>query len=269
MNYRALVFPVALVLAGATASAQGDVFLVSVSFPPTIEEEFGAEHDRVAKLCSYPDPECWSRNLALKTWTLNPVRSAPDAKAPQIGTIVVVSVYEPGAPYLRFDYRAAGGRQATWLNREEIGDWGYGIEVVTLAKGKPSQGDQSTWIRLGGVTEPAWLELPPILTAPAEGLEGELAPLTERICTFEARVPATNRVTRRTATLPSSVNYVVERVSGGQLWVRREVGADMPCADDDEKDVATPATPRYRVPIGAVFTKSGKPRLKLAYPKGC
>ena len=270
MNCLALALAAGLLLNARSASAQNGIFVVSLGFPGEIAQWFETEYARVEKLCSYPDPECWSRNLQHKTWTLNDVRSSPDPEAPQIGAVVVLSAYEPGAPHLRFDYRPLRGPQSTWLSAEEIGDWGYGIEIVVLARGEPSQGDRSTWVRLRGVSEPAWIELPPSSRFAAGELVGTLEPLDGRIFTVEDGVLAINRRTGRRAPLPSRYNYVVERISGGQLFVRQEVGADMPCGDEnDEKDRVTAATPRYRVNAEHVFKKDGKPRLRIAYPRGC
>ena len=272
MKRLTLMSAAALLLGVTPASAQQDgIFVVSLGLPGTIAESYEEEFSRVEKLCSYPDPECWSRHLQHKTRVLNAVRSSPTPESPEIGVVVILSAYEPGAPYLQLDYRPLRGKQITWLNRAEIGDWGYGLEVVVLARGEPSRGDRSTWIRLAGVPQPAWMELPPTsMFQDARILVGSLEPLDGRIFTVDSGLPAINRRTGRPVALPSRFNYVVERISGDQLFVRREVGADTGCGDENaEKDIVTSAPPRYRVAVENVFKQDGKPRLRIAYPRGC
>jgi hypothetical protein len=64
---------------------------------------------------------------------------------------------------------------------------------------------------------------------------------------------------------------VIERIRpDGWIEFRAEVGADMACGNaENEKQVVTPATLRYRIRLENLFDKIGRPLLTLSYPKGC
>jgi hypothetical protein len=263
-----LILVLALAWSLLAPLAAADVFIAELSFPAEIAEWFEQETARVEKVC--PDRACWARELQPETWVLNSVHSAADSNAPRVGDVVAVAAHRDGWPHVRFDYRPLRGPQVVWLDADEIGDWGYGIYVVVRGEGEPAQGDHPVWIQLGGVPGQGWIELKPWRPNGERLLTGELEPLTESVLKVDGGIAAMNRRTGRRMLLSTQHNYVVERMSGAELFLRQEVGADMPCGGEkEEKDVVTAATPRYRVGVARLFRSDGTPLLSKAYPRGC
>ena len=266
MKYLGLTLGVALLFVPTPAAAQRDILFLSVVFPEEIGIWVEKEYARVEKLCRTHESDCWMRELQHQTWTLNAVYSSPDEKATQNGILVAVTAYTPADGWhFRFDYRPFGGTQQVWLGARDIGDWGYNVYTYVVAKRPTSKVAQAIWVQLPAdpFPAPAWIKLD------ERGVSGDVESVLGRIVRIEGDIQARSRRTGLRATLPTRPHYVVERIEGSSVMMREEVPADMPCVPGTEKDVVTSQTPRYRVPLESLFDQNGKPRLTLAYPRGC
>ncbi|MGH9147973.1 MAG: hypothetical protein ACRD1Q_14775 [Vicinamibacterales bacterium] len=261
-----LTLAACLLFVPTPAAAQRDMLFLNLVFPQEVAVWVEKEYARVEKLCRSQESDCWTRELQHQTWTLNPVYSSPDERATHNGILVAVTAYTPAdGVHFRFDYRPLIGAQKVWLGARDIGDWGYNIYTFVVAKRPASKGSQTTWVQLPAdpFPAPAWIKLD------ERGVNGDVESVVGRIVRIEGDIQGRNRRTGRGATLPTRPHYVVERIEGSSVMMREEVPADMPCIPGTEKDIVTSQTPRYRVPLASLFGQNGKPRLSLAYPRGC
>ena len=265
-----LIFIALLLLMPARPAAQDELFVAVLALPAEVEEWLARESSRLRNLCRAP--ECYARELERKTWVLERVRSSADSNASHIGDLVARAESADGdVIVVEVEYWPLRGRRAVWLGAGDIGDWGYGTYVVVRGRGNPQRRDQPAWIRLGGIPVPAWIQLQPFAgDDKGRKLRGELSPLPGQVLSAARTIPAIHRRTGRTVMLSPEAHYTIERVTKDQLFLRTEVGADMPCGDAEaEKDVVTPATPRYRVAVENIFGADGRPLLLVAYGRGC
>ena len=261
-----LTLAVGLLFAPTPAAAQRDILFLNLLFPREVAVWVETEYARVEKLCRSHEHDCWARELQHQMWTLNPVYSSPDERATQSGILVAVTAYTSDDGFhFRFDYRPFAGTQKVWLGGREIGDWGYNVYTYVVAKRLTSRMPQSTWVQLPAdpFPSPSWIKLD------ERGVGGDVESVAGRIVRIEGSIQARNRRTGQRVTLPTRPHYVIERIENSSVMVREEVPADMPCTPGNERGVVTSETPRYRVALENLFGQNGKPRVSLAYPRGC
>lgn len=262
---KSAAFLVMCVMAVATpSSAQQDILFAELYLPDSIDRWYNAvEMPRLDKLCG-ADSACVARSFERKQWMLTNVYSAPSRRGKFLGSLVAHAAFSPGEHlHIGIRYVSKAGLTEDWLS--SVGDWGYGFDVFVAAR-------RGRWLRLPPHPFPAsaWIEVEDLRTGDDEQLRGETGSVVGTIVSVASGISAWHSLTRRFGELPAGINYVVERIRGSDIYLRAEVGADMPCGDaQPEKDVPTLKTPRYRVSFRDMFGKNGLPLLEPAYPRGC
>lgn len=233
------LLPLLLLLSWEIASGQDDLFIMEATVPmeATVwyQNHYGDSID------------------ALPEWPFADVFAAPDPRAKRLGGLSVATRTEP---YLHFawTYRPDGQDQAVvW--REDVGDWGYGIEVFV-----PDTVDG--WIRLppGPFGAEAWSRIADY--SGDEGFPGYVYSIVGRLLHL-SDVPASGHADETAV----SGNVLVLSIDEGLVTFRPEVGSDMPCGEEVPEDELP--IPVFTAPTSAFIAPSGEPKFRLAYPKGC
>jgi len=139
---------------------------------------------------------------------------------------------------------------------DDVGDWGYGSTLDLMEA-------RDGWLR-------------PWLLAPAGGhwLGPDGGPglgLVDGPYGLEGRlwrlgpVPASPE---GGAELPEGV-YMVLEVGDGIVRLRPELPEDMDCGEPIDSAAPAAPAPVYEMPLGRLLDASGRPRVKVAYGKGC
>lgn len=185
-----------------------------------------------------------------------PVFARPDTEMPALGELLTVARWDP---YLHFAwiYRAAdSGETTVW--REDVGDWGYGINqfVVDTAAG---------WVRLppGPYGPIGWARL--LDDGETDGFQGSVGSIAGRLINVDG-VQAHVDDSGESRTVSGTV--LIESIDGDTVIFRPEVPSDMPCSPEQEL-LPDPEVPHFRTPVSGFVTDDLRPRFALAYPKGC
>ncbi len=249
-----------VVLMAPPGLAQTDILFAELYLPDEIDRWYNqGEYPRLSRLCDLGDRStaCYAREFRSKEWTLASLHASPTRNARQLGTLVAVGAYTPEHHiHIRIDYQPPKGKRVVWISN--VGDWGYGLDLFVI-------GRRGSWLQLppGPFPQPVWIQ------TQRNGLSGGAGSIVGTVIAIAQGVQGVNASTGRRTELPADRNYVIERITGGQAFVRQEVGADMPCEGaEEEKEVPTATTPRFRV-LKDLFDKTGRPKVTIAYGRGC
>jgi hypothetical protein len=247
------------------------LFRYDVGLRGDLDGWYEPEYARLVKQCSQ-DVACWQREMKPREWIQGPVFGKPDAASAPIGHIVALArvMKDASAIEVPLVFRATDGAVVDWITEN---DWGYttAVYVRDVQPGNwvrlPQQGAPNAWVKIGDGPG----ELSGYLQA---DLAGEMVRIRGGLAAIDRK---SGRTIRLPAALPDSwkpeqgAYYVIERIRpDGWIEFRAEVGADMACGNaENEKQVVTPATLRYRIRLENLFDKIGRPLLTLSYPKGC
>ena len=178
----------------------------------------------------------------------------PSTDAGLRGRVWTIASWEPHL-HMSWVYHPSGSH-ASIVWREDVGDWGYGINqfvVDTLAgwvQLPPGPYGDSGWARLVGYDE-------------ADGFTGSVSSISGQLILLDG-VPAVRIGTTEEETVFATV--LIESIDEGTVTFRPEIPSDMHCGEEVTPD---PEVPRYAAPTGAFLTEVRQPRFRLAYPKGC
>jgi hypothetical protein len=270
--YTRALMACAFVALATSASAQSrQLMRYDVGLRADLDEWYQSESDRLVKQCSQ-EAECWRREMKPREWIQGPVFGKPDAASAPLGHIVALARVMKDAAALEVPlvFRATDGTVVDWITDH---DWGYttAVYVRDVRPGDwvrlPQPGAPNAWVKIGDGPS----QLPGYLQ---DDLGGELVRIRGGLAAVDRK---TGRPIRLPEAPPDSwkpeqgAYYLIERIRpDGWIEFRPEVGADMACGnEEDEKQVVTPVTSRYRIRLDSLFDKIGRPMLTLSHPKGC
>jgi hypothetical protein len=244
--------PFSIVLALAIVrpvAAQSPLFVGAWMGGP-LDSIYNAEYQRVQTACRGAGDACYEAELDTTAVRLAPVWARPDAPEPS-GWLTVRLLPRGAWPYAALFFVGADGTEVALI--DDLGDWGYG---TTLDVAEARDGWLRPWMleKAGGY----WLASD---SAPGFGVvEGPFG--------LEGRLWRMGPVTTATGEeLPRGV-YMVTGTSDDVVQLREELPTDMECGDPvDPASVPTPAA--YEVPLAQLLGPEGRPRVEVAYPKGC
>ncbi len=182
------------------------------------------------------------------------VYPAPDTTVDKLGDLSVFANWEPYL-HLGWGFRADSSQtEIVW--REDVGDWGYGINEFVLDR-RPG------WVRLppGPFGNEGWVRV--VEYDQPNGFAGSVYSVVDNLLILDD-VHATRAGTASTESVSGSV--LIETIEAGWVHFRLEIPSDMPCGDEVAAD---PPMVRYVAPVSHFVTSEGRPKFWLAYPKGC
>ncbi|NNF12561.1 MAG: hypothetical protein HKN72_05040 [Gemmatimonadetes bacterium] len=218
-----------------------------------LDSIYNVEYQRLEELCRGQPEACWAQNLDSTAVPLARYwRGAGDDEP--AGWLSARLRTQGRWPYAALVAQGDDAAAVTLI--EDVGDWGYGMTVPI----RQVQGDrfQPWFLAEMGV----WLSL--------DGgrgfsvLEGPFG-LTGRLWYFQ-HLEAAGAV-GESSIVPAGV-YMVLGVENGQVRFRAEIPQDMPCGEDVDS-VPTVEVEILEVPVEALLDEAGRPRVDVAYGKGC
>lgn len=217
-----------------------------------LDSIYNAEYARLAEACAGQADACHEAGLDTTAVRLGPTFSEPGASQPS-GWIAARLRARGRWPYAGLVFVHAEGGEVPLI--DDVGDWGYGTTLDLLdARGE--------WIR------PRMLEAAGghwIGPGPAPGLgvvEGAYG-LEGRLWRFESVSTASGA-----PEVPGGV-YLVLEVAGGVVTFRPEIPTDMACGEPVDTAVSAAEVPVHRVPVARLLDPDARPRVEVAYPRGC
>ena len=252
----ALAVPAATVAASPLdLDAQEPPTFVDAYISGPLDSIYNAEYQRLGTLCQGEPESCWADNLDTTAVALAPLWFDAEATARQ-GSLSARLRTSGQWPYAALLASGSDGRVVTVL--EDMGDWGYGLTMpVRSVQGERFQpwllSDLDAWLPLEGGPGFGVVDGP-------YGLEGRLwyLPATQ--------IPAAAPGGEPTV-LPDGV-YMILAVDGGLVRLRAEIPQDMPCGDEVEP-VPASEPEVHVIPVGALLDEEGRPRVNVAYGRGC
>lgn len=236
-----------------------------------LDSIYNAEYQRLSSACSGQGDACWVEALDTTAVRLTPVWETADGDD-QAGWLVARLRTEGRWPRAALLFQGSDGDEVTL--RDDLGDWGYG---TTLALRDAREGRLRPWL-----LEPAgpyWIgESEPsagfgVVEGPY-GLEGRLwslEPITaEPILDAGAGAggaAAPGADAGGSVELPAGV-YMILEVDDRGVRLRPEVPGDMACGEPVDPSASGPA-PVYEAPLARLLDAEGRPRVEVAYGKGC
>lgn len=218
-----------------------------------LDSIYNAEYQRVGEVCSGQPEACWVENLDTTAVQLAPYWLDADGEAPAGWLAARLRARGPW-PYAALVARGADGGEVTVL--DDLGDWGYGLTMPVREMGDARF---QPWLLadLGG-----WLSLE---GGPGFGIVDGPYGLTGRLWYFQAvdvMGPGGESIT-----VPAGV-YMVLGVEDGRVRFRPEIPQDMPC-DPDADSLPASEPEVYSAPIQGLLDEEGRPRVDVAYGRGC
>lgn len=242
----------ACAITAACASAQD----TEPRFPPPrfvdvwlggpLDSIYNAEYQRLSKACSGRGDACWVQELDTTAVQLTPVWQNADGEE-SVGWLVARLRTDGRWPRAALLFQGLDGDEVTL--RDDLGDWGYG---TTLALRDAREGRLQPWL-----IEPAgdfWIGE----SEPSAGfgiVEGPYG-LVGRLWRLGPDVE-----------LPSGV-YMILELDDGRVRFRPEIPRDMDCGEPVDSSASDPV-PVYEVPLARLLDVDGRPRVEVAYGKGC
>jgi hypothetical protein len=238
----------------AEAPEEAGLFRLSFSFPD--------------ELNGWAQWDARGETLPDTSFVLARVHDRPREGAPVRGTVRAVtrrrSYPEPypedARPQFYLDYALEyhpGGAAVPVVWVEQLGDWGYGVNTFV-------NGRAGAWARLPAdpFGDGAWVRV----SRDGAGLAGELEAAEGHLVDFEPGAGAD----RTGAAVPGGT-YLVTRADSAVVEVRQEVPSDFvaQCRDDAPPDPPASTVLRFRMATPDLFDGGGRPRLSVAYPRGC
>lgn len=239
-------------VADVAATPEAPPTFIDVYVYGPLDSIYNAEYERLGALCQGEGDGCWVDNLDTTAVRLAPYWHESTGGEPA-GWLSARLRTDGRWPYAALVAQADDGAETTLM---DLGDWGYGM---TLAVQDVREERFRPWLldELGG-----WLAFG---EAPGFGVVDGPYGLEGRLWTFEGfETPDTGG---NSVEVAAGV-YMVLSVEDGFVRFRRELPQDMPCEGDVEpvpvrdEDIRT-------VPISALLDDSGRPRVQVAYGKGC
>lgn len=221
-----------------------------------LDSIYNAEYQRLSSACSGQGDACRIEELDTTAVRLTPVWDASDGDEP-VGWLVARLRTDGRWPRAALLFQSLDGDEVTL--RDDLGDWGYG---TTLAVRDARDGRVQPWL-----LEPAgdyWIGESEqsmgfgIVDGPY-GLAGRLW----RLGPVQAEpADATGSVE-----VPAGV-YMILELGDGRVRFRPEIPRDMDCGQSVDSS-ASDAVPVYEAPLTRLLDADGRPRIEVAYGKGC
>jgi uncharacterized protein (TIGR02246 family) len=245
--------PAVSVAQGAPEPAAEPLF-AGVWMGGPLDSIYNAEYQRVQTVCAGAGDACYQTELDTTAVRLAPVFPSPDVGEPS-GWLAARLRARGAWPYAGLLFVSAEGVEVPLI--DDLGDWGYGsaLDLVEARDG---------WLR-------------PWMLAPAGGhwLGPEGGPglgLVDGPYGLEGRLwrlgPVVASGPGGGAELPEGV-YMVLEVRGGTARLRQELPEDMACGEPIDSTALAPPAPVHEVPLAQLLDASGRPRVQVAYGKGC
>ncbi len=218
-----------------------------------LDSIYSAEYQRLEELCRGQGDACWGQNLDSTAVRLSSywLEASGDVPAGWVSARLRTQGRWPYAALV-----AQGNDGSTVTVFENVGDWGYGftlpVRQVQRDRFQPwFLADLGAWLSLDG--------------GPGFGvLEGPFG-LTGRLWNFQPLEVA--GADGESIAVPAGV-YMVLGVEDGRVRFRAEIPQDMPCGEEEDS-VPTVETEIHEVPVEALLDDEGRPKVDVAYPKGC
>lgn len=197
--------------------------------------------------------ENYSKKVKSEHWLLSNIYSEASKDSKPIGKLI--TYFEPLVGNFILQFQDTKGN--IFEEDRYIGDWGYGIHLNVIDA-------QNGFARLpdGYFNDSAWVQLGQekhTLYGNVSSYVGQLVSLPEvRVLTH----PQGKEFTLKNGT------YMVEKYKNNSFILRKEVPADTPYSENEEKvDLRT--LQRYQLPVKNLIHKNGNVSIGVAYPKGC